>query len=160
MLPGGRSLTTHLPPLCIAALLLTPFPIDRFALQTHPGPYQSWPGHSRLIVDGELLRTAVPGYVLLRQFALPDGYLLITDFDCPFEESTSFVLLNAQLWVLSHRTLGGMYASYLLKRVRWVNERELIANFIEHGDWRLTIRARSVPYLRPRLALRREPGPT
>jgi hypothetical protein len=132
---------------------LLPTPIDRFELQAHTGPYQSWPGRSRLIVDGELHSTAVPGYTLLRQYALSDGFLLVTDFDCPFEESTCFVLLSPYLRVLSHRTLGGMYSSFLLKRVQWCTERELVASFIDHGDWRLTIRSWSVPYLRPRLGL-------
>ncbi len=135
---------------------LLPTPVDRFELQAHDGPYQSWPGRSRLIVDGELHTTAIPGYVLLRQYALPDGYLLVTDFDCAFEESTCFTLLSLNLRVTSHRTLGGMYSSFLLKRVQWYNERELVATFIDHGDWRLTIRPWSIPYLRPKLKLRRE----
>lgn len=138
---------------------LSPLPIDRFALQAHAGPYQRWPGHSPLIVDGELQRTSVPGYTLLRQFALADGYLLITDFDCPFEESTCFVLLDPQFKVRSQRTLGGMYASYLLKRVRWLDERQLIASFVDQGDWLMAIRSWSMPYLRPRLSLRRTSKP-
>lgn len=133
----------------------TPEPTHRFELQTHTGPYQSWPGRSQLIVDGEPHRTVVPGYVLLRQYVLPDGFLLVTDFDCPLEESTCFVWLSPQLRVVSHRSLGGMYASFLLKRVQWLNERELVASFIGHGDWHVTLRSWSVPYLRPRLGLRR-----
>lgn len=139
-----------------AALSPAPQPTHRFDLQTHAGPYQRWPGRSRLIVDGQPHRTAVPGYVLLRQFALPEGYLLITDFDCPFEEATSFVLLDEHLRVVSHRTLSGMYTSYLLKRVQWRNDRELVAFFVDRGAWRVSIRAWSLPYLRPRLALQRE----
>lgn len=132
---------------------LLPLAVDRFDLQSHTGPYQSWPGRSRLIVDRQLIGTAIPGYVLLRQYALPDGYLLITDFDCPFEESICFALLNLKLQLVSHRTLGGMYTSYLLKRVQWQNERELVASFIDRSDWRLSIRPWSVPYLWPKLSL-------
>lgn len=135
---------------------LLPQSTDRFELQAHTGPYSSWPGHSRLIVDGERRRAAIPGYVLLRQYALRDGFLLVTDFDCPFEESTCFVLLSPQLRVVSQRSLGGMYSSFLLKRVQWQGERELVASFINHGNWRLVIRSWSVPYLRPRLGLRQE----
>lgn len=132
---------------------LLPTPVDLFELQAHDGPYQSWPGRSRLIVDGLPHTTSIPGYVLLRQYALPSGFLLVTDFDCPFEESTCFTLLSSKLSVISHRTLGGMYSSFLLKRVQWCSERELVASFIDHGDWRLTIRPWSIPYLRPKLKL-------
>lgn len=37
------------------------------------------------------------GYELLCQFETAAGYLLVTDYDCPFEEAVNFVLVSNDL---------------------------------------------------------------
>ena len=67
--------------------------VSLFSLELHQGPYEKWPLRTRLFVDGNQSETKVPGYVLLHQFQTDFGYLLITDCDCPFEETTNFIFL-------------------------------------------------------------------
>jgi hypothetical protein len=125
--------------------------IDRFSLETHEGPYEKWPLRSRLFLDGQPTDVRLPGYQLLDQFETPDGYILITDYDCPFEEATNFALVSKSLRLQSCRTIGWMYETYILERIEWQDELRFIA-FIHGGcPWRFTIRSWWIPYIRPRL---------
>ncbi|MGU7774999.1 hypothetical protein ACV229_33085 [Burkholderia sp. MR1-5-21] len=128
-------------------------PIDRFSLETHAGPYESWPARSRVIVDGNPSGLAVSGYTLLRQYETRAGYLLVTDYDCPFEEAVTFSLVSKKLdKVLSKRTVGGAYASYWLDDVTWTDERNFTATFVDtEGRWDFTIRDWSLPFVLPTL---------
>lgn len=141
-------------------------PVDRFALETHEGPYSSWPLRSRLFADGAPTPVRVPGYVLLRQFELPDGhYLLATDYDCPFEEATNFILLGPDLKMLSHRSVGAMYSTFQLKHIAWHDAQHFTASFFGDMACDVAIRSRGVPYIRPRLGMSRvrrlgAPSPT
>jgi hypothetical protein len=87
--------------------------ISRFSLESHGGPYETWPLKSRLLLDGKLTGTSLAGYSLLHQFEIADGYFLVHDCDCPFEEMTHFTLLDRELRVLSSRGMGAPYASWL-----------------------------------------------
>lgn len=89
-------------------------PDTRFALETHAGPYERWPQTSRLIVDGVRMDARVPGYVIDAQYRTPLGTLLVTSFDCVFEESSCFLLLDGTHRVLARRDLGTPYSSWLL----------------------------------------------
>lgn len=89
-------------------------PITRYSLEPHAGPYARWPLTSRLRMDGVPLDAQVPGYVIEAQYDTPHGVLLVTSFDCPFEESNAFVLLDAQHRVVAQRALLAPYASWLL----------------------------------------------
>ena len=89
-------------------------PTDRYRLESHPGPYESWPRTTRLIVDGELTEHTVSGYVIDAQYHCPLGTLLITSYDCLFEEANSFILLNDEHRIIAKRFLGAMYDSFLL----------------------------------------------
>lgn len=130
-------------------------PISRFALEQHDGPYESWPSRSRLIDAGTLTQIRVLGYNLLHQFELTAGFLLITDYDCPFEEATTFALLAADLHILGTRTLGAPYASFLLDRVEVVDDTSLRAVFYEDDIWHVSIRKPLLGFLRPRLHVER-----
>jgi hypothetical protein len=130
-------------------------PTNRFALETHAGPYKSWPLRTRLIADGEPTRLTINGYVLLCQFETVAGYLLATDRDCPFEESVTFTLLWKDLLeVLSERTVGAMYASCWLNDITWKDQRTFIATFDGIRGWfEFNIRTWSLPFLFPRLKM-------
>lgn len=130
-------------------------PINRFTLEKHDGPYEKWPLRSRLFLDGTPTDLSLPGYMLLHQFETSHGYILVTDYDCPFEEITNFAFISKQsLRLISCRWLGWMYETFILERIEWIDERTFIA-VIGGSDhcWRLSIRSWGIPYIRPRLKL-------
>ena len=130
-------------------------PINRFTLEKHDGEYETWPLRSRLFLDGKPTKLSLPGYVLLDQFEIADGYILITDYDCPFEEITNFAFISKQpLRLISCRWLGWMYETFLLEDIKWIDELTFIA-VIGGSDhcWRFTLRSWGIPYIRPRLKL-------
>jgi hypothetical protein len=128
-------------------------PINRFALAKHAGPYETWPLRSRLYLDGEPTGIYLPGYALLHQFETPNGYILVTDYDCPYEEITNFALVSRQLRLQSCRWIGWMYETFLLERIEWIDERTFTAFFCGNLRCRLTVRSWGIPYIRPRLKL-------
>jgi hypothetical protein len=132
-----------------------PSPTHRFALEQHGGAYENWPLRSRLVVDGVVRDAAVPGYQLLHQFELPDGYFLVTDFDCPHEEATNFVLLSRSMDVLATRSLGAMYSSFLLDTLSWIDSRQLTATFYDQDHWRIRILNPALPFMRWRISAKR-----
>ena len=131
---------------------------DRFSLEQHPGPYEKWPLRSRLLADGRPTETRVRGYVLLHQFQVDEGWLLVTDHGCPFEEATVFTLLDRDLRVLSARWLGAAYGTFLLTGLTWTDPRILVARFGDDYAVRVTLRPWGIPFLRPRLAMKRVAG--
>jgi len=129
-------------------------PINRFTLEKHDGPYEKWPLRSRLSLDGKLTDISLPGYTLLHQFETSNGYILVTDYDCPYEEITNFALISKQLRLQSCRWLGWMYETFLLERIEWIDDRTFTAFFCGNFCCRLTVRSWGIPYVRPRLKLR------
>jgi hypothetical protein len=127
--------------------------IDWFTLEKHEGPSEKWPLSSRLLRDGEPTGISLPGNTLLRQFETPHGYIFVTDYDNPFEETTNFVLVSKQMRVLSSRWLGWMYSTYLLEGIEWIDDRTFIATIYRDNCCRFTIRSWGIPYIRPRLKM-------
>jgi hypothetical protein len=128
-------------------------PINRFTLETHDGPYDKWPLRSRLSLDGKPTGISLPGYTLLHQFETSNAYILVTDYDCPFEEITNFALISKPLRLQSCRWVGWMYETFLLERIEWIDDRTFTAFFYGNLCCRLTIRSWGIPYIRPRLKL-------
>jgi hypothetical protein len=118
-------------------------PITRFALAAHDGPYESWPRRTPLLVDGQLQAATVAGYQLRYQFAVAEGFLLVTDYACPFEEATTFVLLDQRLYELAQHTQAAPYSSWLLDRIEVVDARTLAAVFHDGDRWLLSLTAQS-----------------
>jgi hypothetical protein len=138
--------TIFLPRLCAisysATVRIMPntSPITRFALEQHQGPYETWPSTSLLYVDGVASGLKLPGYQLRYQFEVADGFLLVTDFDCPYEETTCFILLSRQMKVLARRRIGAMYNSFLVDKIEWTHDDEMIATFCTDVPWRIQIK--------------------
>ena len=128
---------------------------SRFSLENHSGPDEERPLRSRVIVDGEPGRVLIPGTSLLHQFKTPVGHLLITDFDCPFEEATSFVLLGLSNKLIAYKTLAVPYGSFNLEQVNWRDEMTAEIVFWENDRWLLTLRPWSIPFIRSRIHLQR-----
>lgn len=131
-------------------------PIDRFSLESHTGPYAEWPRTTRLLRDGARTQTSVPGYALLRQYALPDGRaLLITDWDCPYEEATEVLLLGPDDRLLARRSFGAPYASVWLSAARVVDDgAALELELCDCERWRVEVLERR-PFLVGSLLLTR-----
>jgi hypothetical protein len=125
-----------------------------FSLQTHHGDYASWPGKSQLFMNGDVLPTNIPGYTLLHQFATTSGYLLITDYDCPYEEATEFILLDSAFKIIDRRSVGAAYASYALEDITWSDAQHFTARFYGIQDrWHFAIRTGRVFWPMHRLAM-------
>jgi hypothetical protein len=90
--------------------------VDLFTLETHTGPYEKWPRRTRLFADGVDTGQSVSGYVMEAQYRCAAGYLLVTSYDCLFEEANTFYLLNERFETISSTTLGVMYGTYLLEK--------------------------------------------
>lgn len=72
-----------------------------------------------LYFNGQLTHAFIAGLVIEGQYrcVLPNktsGYLIITSFDCPFEESTEFSLLDEAFRLIATTSLAQMYDSFLL----------------------------------------------
>lgn len=114
--------------------------IELFSLASHAGDYRNWPLQTRLLRHGVSTACHVPGYRLLHQFQTETGdYLLICDWDCPFEEASEFVLLNRELQILARRSLGLPYASLVLEGVEIVGPDELRLNYYPDRKWALRV---------------------
>ena len=72
-----------------------------------------------LYFNGQPTHTFIAGLVIEGQYRCvlsnkTSGYLVITSFDCPFEESTEFSLLDEGFQLIATTSLAQMYDSFLL----------------------------------------------
>ena len=103
-----------------------------FALTKHAGPYDSWPQHSELVKGGVSTGKNIPGYVIEAQYEYQHGFLLVTSWDCSFEEAQTFILLSHELDLVYEETLGVAYASVWMEGHEPINECSVI--FHCNGD--------------------------
>lgn len=136
--------------------------VERFTLQAPTGDTGTQPLDSLLIADGKPTSVRIPGVDILEQFEIIAGYLLVTDHDCPFEETFHFVLLDHRLHIMSQRSLGATFSFvpnapfHPLQALSWEDDWHFIAQLgDEHQRWRFTIRRAGIPFLYPRLAAAR-----
>lgn len=130
-------------------------PTGRFSLEAHDGPYESWGTRSHLLDQGVRCGAQVRGFSLLHQFETPDGFLLVTDDMCPFEETTHFTLLSGKLRVLASRSFGAPYASCLLDDLASLPDGSIDFVLSCQGAFKLSLRSRGIAWIYPRLKFRR-----
>jgi hypothetical protein len=106
-------------------------PISLFSLETHDGPYEAWPKKTRLFANGGDTGKSVSGYVVEAQYRCAAGHLLITSYDCPYEEANDFLLLNDRFETIAKTSLGMMYNTFLLAKHR---PRSDMALELDYGD--------------------------
>lgn len=117
-------------------------PVDTFRLAAHAGPYEQWPLRTALLrADGALTGVDVPGYVLRAQFRVGADWLLVTDWDCPYEEATEVLLLDASMRIVARRTFGAMYASWLLDGLDVLGEDAFRLRFVGGPEVALRVAA-------------------
>jgi hypothetical protein len=127
--------------------------ITRFSLVTHEGPYDQWPRATSLLIDGAPSGMSIPGYVIDAQYQCDDGYLLVTSYDCPFEESYTCLLLAEDLSVRARADLGVPYGTFLLHAHWPTGDRTLRLHFQTRLFYSLTIQP-PAGFFRPSYALR------
>ncbi|KGF82628.1 hypothetical protein IA69_04925 [Massilia sp. JS1662] len=115
-----------------------------------------------MIADGQVTSIHVPGITILDQFETSAGYLLVTDHNCPFEETFHFILLDRNLHIRAHRSLGAAFSFVPGNQVRtleelvWEDDRHFLAILTGPAErWRFTIRPSGIPFIHPRLTATR-----
>ena len=127
-----------------------------FSLVTHSGAYKDWPLKTPLLLNGQPTSLVIPGFQLLHQFQLQSGeYLLITDWDCPFEEATEFLLISGDFKIIARKKLGTPYASFLLDSVEVLNNHQLKVTIFENDHFLLTIKPPSLLRNKGSISLKR-----
>ena len=127
-------------------------PITLFSLQTHTGDYQKWPLKTLLLKNATPTQAHLPGYQILHQFQLNSGeYLLITDWDCPFEEATEMLLLSAELALIARHSFGVPYGSFNLEALQVIDDANLTLTFYQNDCKQVTITAEKTGLLGSRI---------
>ncbi len=119
--------------------------IDKFALEPRD------PGRDRdatttmLLVDGRPTGIALEGLQLVDQFDTGNGYLLVTDYNDPWEEQTVVSLLDADLKQVAKKRLGKfLYVfpsrTFSVKRID-IDDRALVlqGSSAEEGRFRVDV---------------------
>lgn len=116
-------------------------PITDYRLAQPPGESAPRPLRTPLLYsDGRETGCKVPGFVLLHQFRVGVETLLITDWDCPYEEATEVMLLDATHRQVARRSFGAMYSSWALRQVEVVDARRLRLDFYGGPSLRVAVR--------------------
>ncbi len=113
--------------------------ITTFALATHEGEYADWPLTTALLREGVPTGQYVPGYVIEGQYRWGEHVLLINSWDCPFEESYDFLLLDATCRIIAQQQLGVPYGTYLLHAHWPLTNESLRLHFYEADCFTLSI---------------------
>jgi hypothetical protein len=130
--------------------------INSFSLQTHTGEYKTWPLETQLYLNENPTKTYLPGFQLLHQFELSAGeFLLITDWDCPFEEATEVLLLSADLQLLDRHKFGAPYDSYCLDKVEVIDDANIKLTIYQDIQYLVTINAHKALLTGKRLQITR-----
>lgn len=111
-----------------------------FSLAPHSGPYEKWPVLTPLLRDGVPTGAEIPGYVIEAQYRCEHGLLLITSYDCPFEESNDFLLLDDDYRILARKSLVVPYGSFLLNAHWPVSAQALRLHYYTRLFYVLTIK--------------------
>lgn len=132
-------------------------PVQCFSLETRGESPDSF-----LLRDGHRTGTLVPGVEIVKQYAVRNScYLLITDYDDPWEEITELVLLDQGSHVLAKQRLGSIgtafaHKTYAVKDIEWLNEDEFVTVPREtaEGYYCCVIRPFGLPFFYPRIQIK------
>lgn len=100
--------------------------ISLFSFNRQPGPYETWSLCSELIMNEKRTGKYVPGFVIGAQYTYKDLYLIVTSWDCPYEESQEFILLSKDLTVLCKKHIGHIYSTVILESHEAVAEDQVL----------------------------------
>ncbi len=109
--------------------------------------------------DGQPAGIALEGLQLVDQFGTDHGYLLVTDYNDPWEEQTVVTLLSAELKPMAKKRLGKfLYAfpsrTFSVRRID-IEGGALVLQGISAGEGRYRVEVTNVPgWLGTRVGLR------
>lgn len=115
--------------------------ISCFSFKPQPGPYETWSLCSELIQNGKRTGKFVPGFVIGAQYAYKDLYLIVTSWDCPYEESQEFILLSKDLTVLCKKHIGHIYSTVILESHKAVAEDQVLFHCNDDVDILVTAKS-------------------
>lgn len=128
-------------------------PTTRFSLSDPDGA-----GRSLLWADGHPTDTRIRGSSLRWQFSLPKAFVLITDYDDPWEEITEITLLDTSLKTIGTASLGGggtafALSTYQVKDIQWLDQHSFVTvpTTPEQGQFQIAVRDRPFPVMGTRL---------
>lgn len=103
-----------------------------------------------LLFNGEPTGTSMRGFIIEAQYEWDGGYLLVTSWDCPFDEMNEFTLLDHKYHELAHTSIGT-----LLVYAHWpVSKHALRVHFTQQICYTVSIELPSGHFRRrPRLKL-------
>lgn len=113
--------------------------INTFSLEQHQGDYKNWPAETALFYDDRETGKKVKGFVIEAQFETKDHYFLINSFDCPYEESNEFILLDKSFKVLATESLCTWYSSFMLEDYIIKDDSEILLKYAGDFSIRLTL---------------------
>lgn len=132
--------------------------VDRFQLHS---PIGEGATECRLIVDGGSTDRLITGIQLVDQFEVPGGYLLVTDFNDPWEESTQLTLLDNQFRTIARKSLGldgyvFMRRPFSVSHIEFLSDRELVLTSSNEGEgqYHIQIREHGFPFIKSRIKAR------
>lgn len=113
--------------------------IDNFSIEAHEGDYDNWPLKSVLYFNGEKLNVKVSGYVIEKQYELPNYFLLLINWDCPYEEGCEIVVLSKAFKIVVNCSFTPFYHSYLLTSFSELSSNQYKLVFNDSDCFELTI---------------------
>jgi hypothetical protein len=129
--------------------------INRFKLHSPTGEDAT---KCRLMADGVSTNRMISGIKMVDQFELPGGFLLVTDFNDPWEESTQLTLLDEQFKPLARKSLGldgyvFMRRPFSTTTIEILNDRELLLKSLseDEGQYHVEIRETGIPIFKSRI---------
>lgn len=133
--------------------------VDKFALEPRDPVLDRDATTTMLLVDGKPAGISLEGLQLVDQFETENGYLLVTDYNDPWEELTVVTLLDAGLNQVAKKQLGKfLYVfpsrTFAAKRIDVDGDALVMqGSSPEEGRYRVEVR-RSPAWLGARLNLR------
>lgn len=133
--------------------------VDKFALEPRDPVRDRESTTTMLLVDGRPAGVALEGLQLVDQFETENGYLLVTDYNDPWEELTVVTLLDAGLKPVAKKQLGRFFyvfpsRTFAAKRIDVDGDALVMqGSSPEEGRYRVEVR-RSPAWLGARFKLR------
>ena len=130
--------------------------ISLFSLKKPASPYETWHLKSELLINKKQTGKYVPGFSLEAQYAFKDYYLIVTSWDCAYEESQEFLLLSKNLDVLSKKHVGEIYSTVWIESHEAVTDDQVLFHCNSDLDILITAKTDLLPSFPPVLKMQKK----
>ena len=114
-------------------------PVTRFEIKTPAGEDDKKPKKSKIFFDGRDLARKVWPSNIRAQFQIGDKFLVVADFDCPFEEITYCFLFDSNGGYLGKKRFGFPFNWYLLEKVEVLKSGAVLLQFFAKGSYEVSV---------------------